>query len=200
MVKAIFFDARERVPWEKSEVYVLRENRRGGEAEKRTEFRMLWTPSEMWFRFDCEDDAAVATRTRFNDDLYEEDVAEVFITPGDLAKYHEFEVAPNANGMHILIKNPGKGFFFGHKRRRDEYFRRVTKEGENWVAEFAVPFRLFNRRPGAGERWRMNALRCDLRPDGKTQEIYALSPTHWSTFHRPKRFVPVTFVKTEKDK
>lgn len=187
----------EDIPWDKAEVYTLRENVRGGEGKKPTLFRMLWTDDAMWFRFDCADDKAVATLTKFNDDLFDEDVAEVFITDGDRRKYQEFEVAPNGNGMHLDIKNTMRGFFFKKKRKKDEYFRRIEKDGENWTAEFAVPFVHFRRPPRAGEEWLMNAHRCDLKADGVEQDLYALNPTFFTTYHRPKYFVPVRFEKGE---
>lgn len=194
-VKAVYFSGGDVLPWEKAESHELKENIRGGVPKKKTQFRMLWTDDAIWVRFDCEDDDPVATMTKFNDDLFNEDVAEVFITPNNRRRYHEFEVAPNGNGMHLIVHNTMRGYFFANKLREDKYFRRIYKNKDGWVAEYALPFAIFNRYPKAGDSWLMNAHRCDLNPDGKTQEISSLSPTYWLTFHRPKAFVPVTFIK-----
>ncbi len=140
-------------------------------------------------RFDGRDREVVATKSRRDDSLWEEDVFEVFLSPHDPPNvYYEFEVNPLGALFDARIESP--------KLRRPTIcvdvawdcpgFRaRVRRRAGSWSARLRIPLAPL----AAGEtpaKWRANFFRVDR---GRQDEFLAWSPVGSPVdFHRADRF------------
>lgn len=74
--------------------YYLRENRTG-EASLVCRFRYEIAEGKIHFYFDVKDDEIVSPYAKDNEDIWEGDAVEVFLSPdGDTKRYKELEVSP----------------------------------------------------------------------------------------------------------
>jgi hypothetical protein len=193
--------------WEKAHCYTL-SRLWDGTLTYRTEARLLYSVRGLYFRFDCEDRKLTATFERDNEDLFKEDVIEVFIWPDERHRiYFEYEISPLGKELPLLIPNP-RGTFMGwlpwHYEGERLIKRNVIIHGgvgrpgaaiTGWTASFFIPYALLTglmcEEPTAGSRWRANLYRIDY-DDG--------SPNHWAgapltgrTFHAPEQFGTMVF-------
>ena len=173
----------------------------GAPAEQRTSVRARWDDEALYVRWECADRDAWGTFTERDAPLYQEEVVELFLAPGeaDPRRYAEFEIAPTGVLFDALIENPrgeragitadtawdcpGLVWEVG-KGQRDE----------DWWAALAIPWRgvLAALAHPPGELppvWRANLYRIE-RPRGGEPEHAAWSPTLVTPpdFHRPARF------------
>jgi len=80
----------------------------GASPRLRTALRVAVRGGSLVARFDGRDDGWVATKTRRDDALWEEDVFEVYLTPVDATHtYYEFEVNPLGTLFDAAILSPG---------------------------------------------------------------------------------------------
>ena len=79
--------------------------------------RLLWTEDELYLRFRCRYRAIYvfpdADPSGHRDELWERDVAEVFLQPDRFGEkyYKEFEVSPNGQWLDLDITPQGNGTF-----------------------------------------------------------------------------------------
>jgi hypothetical protein len=164
-----------------------------GPAVQQTEARVFWTPEALCIRFECEDREPWGTLTRRDDPLWQEEVVEVFLAPGeeDPRRYFEFEVSPAGVLFDAVIHNP-------HARRSDMEivtawdcagirWHAAPRRG-GWSAGLVLPWVSMTEGP-LPRVWRGNLYRID-RPRGGEPEFSCWSPTLVSPpeFHRPSRF------------
>jgi hypothetical protein len=142
-------------------------------------------------RFDGRDEGFVGTRTRHDDQLWLEDVYEVFLAPQDPPHvYYEFEVNPLGTTFDARIESPrltrpticvdvewGCPGFRAKVRRRPGI----------WSASLSIPLGAL---AGAGplpRKWRANFYRVDR---GSPDEYSAWSPIYRDPpdFHDARRF------------
>src|SRR5262245_58008733 len=66
-------------------------------AVQQTATRVCYNGQTFFVRFDCDDRDIWGSYTQRDDPIYDEEVVEVFIGPGDTTPvdYYEFEVSPN---------------------------------------------------------------------------------------------------------
>jgi hypothetical protein len=140
-------------------------------------------------RFDGRDDGWVATRTRRDSALWEEDVFEVFLTPADPpTRYYEFEVNPLGAVFDARIDSPklARPTICVDVRWDCPGFRaQVRLAPRRWSACLRIP--LTPLAPdGLPRRWRANFFRVDR---GAADELSAWSPVGSPVdFHRAARF------------
>ena len=161
----------------------------GSPPRLRTAVRLGHRGGDLLIRFDGRDAGRVATRTRRDDALWEEDVYEVFLTPEDPpTRYYEFEVNPLGAVFDARIDSP--------RLRRPTicvdvlwdcpgFGARVHSSPGRWSARLRIP--LAPLAPGGvPQRWRANFFRVDRNaPD----ELSAWSPVGLPVdFHRADRF------------
>ena len=142
-------------------------------------------------RFDGRDAGVVATRTKRDDDLWTEDVYEVFLAPAPATPtvYFEFEVNPLGALFDARIESP--------EGRRESsrvhtewdcpgFDASVTRRESRWSASVRIPLDPLAQGASAGP-WRANFYRIDR---GHTDEFSAWSPTLADPpdFHVPERF------------
>jgi len=145
-------------------------------------------------RFDCDDASPWATLRTHDDDLWTEEVVELFLAPGSRTptRYVEIEVNPLGTRFDASISSP-------HGDRRDLEVDRgwgppglTTRSGatsSGWGAEISLPWGKVPGGDAATLDWRLNLCRID-RPLGEAAEHSAWSPTlvEPADFHRPGRF------------
>lgn len=161
-----------------------------GAPEQATAVRLCWDDEALHVRFDCEDRDAWGTFQRRDDPLWQEEVVEVFLAPGedDPVDYMEIEVSPlgvlfdarihNPTGLRVDMTAdlswdcPGLRWQAGRGAER-----------QDWWAELSIPW----ERPS--RIWRANFYRVERPRDG-APELTCWSPTLTSPadFHKPARF------------
>lgn len=151
----------------------------------------LATSLALWHDGDClnvlfsaADDRIVANHLEHDAPLYEEDVVEAFLAPGDLEEYFELEVSPKGTTFDARIVSPdGERATMRADRgwtcEGMEAFVRVNVEsgGELTVDTLLrIPFSALGAGiPRAGKTWRANFFRIDRHPSG--DEYSAWQPT-----------------------
>ena len=166
-----------------------------------TRAKVLYSETGIYFLFDCEDQILAATITEHNQDLWEEDVVEVFLWTGeDFPVYFEYEISPLNFELPIMVPND-KGHFFGWLPWHYEGDRKIqhatsVKGGKRspghqskpgWPS-FSFPInssRLCPRCPlKQGTKWRANMYRIDY-DQGET--TFSWQETS-ETFHEYNKF------------
>jgi len=176
--------------------------KRKGAVSYQTKCKILYSDKGIYCLFENEDNKISATMTNDFDDIYNEDVVEVFFWPEESSPiYFEYELSPNNVELPILVPNYG-GKFFGwrpwhyegdKKTRRGATIRKNGEQVLGWTAEFFIPFKLLNPLQNvpakAGIQWRANFYRIDY--DNGTAQ-WSWRPTR-TNFHDYKNFGTVVF-------
>jgi hypothetical protein len=166
-----------------------------------TTVRVLWDESFLYVAFDCVDDDVYCSGTlKHDDDVYKEDVCEVFLDgKGDGRQYVEIQVAPNGVNldlMYVLSSDSelGPDFRLSEKvMSRERWgFRGWEMEGlktagkitpEGWSAELAIPAESVMKRLGSKTFFpaeiRAHFMRYDWIPVSKEEER-RLIQQNWS--------------------
>jgi len=192
--------------WRRTEWTALRRREPDGHAYE-SRFRMLYSNTGLYFLMEGTDRRLTATMSDDFNDLWKEDVFEVFLwTDERYPVYFEYEISPLNRELAILVPN-FDGRFLGWRPwhyERDRLIRKATstiggpKEShasiEGWRAEFFIPYALLtplqNVPPRPGTRWRANFYRMD-HDDGRT--------TGWDwarvgkSFHEYEKFGELVF-------
>lgn len=169
-------------------------------------FKTLYSSTGIYFLFDGTDQRLTATLENDFDNLWTEDVYEVFLwTNEDHPIYLEYEISPLGKELPILVPNFDDKFFGwrpwkyeGERRIR----KRVTVQGlaesgaaiKGWSAEVFIPWDLLrpltNVPAKPGMKWRANVYRIDYDGDGTTQ-------WNWTTvgpsFHEYQKYGTLSF-------
>jgi hypothetical protein len=173
-----------------------------------TRAKVLWSQTGLYFLFDCEDRRLTCTFARDLENLFDEDVVEVFIQTDEAHPvYFEYEISPLGYELPLLVCNNGRTFhgWLGWRLEGERRTRRATSvrggakqpgaQVSGWSAEFFVPFAMLEGMcgvpPKPGSRWRANLYRIDYDDDPRTR--WALSPVSGETFHDPARFAALLF-------
>ncbi len=180
--------------WQKAEWLPLT-NVGVGKCRYPSKVKTVYSQRGIYFLFDCEDRQLTCTMTNDYDDIFREDVVEVFLWTDQRTSglYFEYELSPLDVELPILIPNHG-GSFFGWQPWHYEGPRQIqhatsVRGGKKismapitgWMAEMFIPFKLLaglgNVPPKAGTRWRANMYRIDY-------DAGKLKPTHWAWCHK----------------
>jgi hypothetical protein len=173
-----------------------------------TRFKMLYSDSGMYFLVDSEDKQLTCRKRKDFDDIFKDDVVEVFLWPDQKQNfYFEYEISPLEKELVLLIPN-NKGKFMGWQAWHFENGRKTQKavsirggqkklmaKVDGWVAEFFIPFSLmvgFNNVPPKPKMiWRANIYRMDY----DTGELckWAWCPDVGGQFHNFKQFGKIVF-------
>ena len=176
----------------------------GGPARRDTRAALLDDGERLAVRFECRSPAPWATLNRRDAPLWEEEVVEVFLAPGDAppTSYFELELNPIGTVFDARVANP-------HGDRRDLVADAdwdcpglatrvaVDRPAALWRAEMVIPWRsLLDEGAEPPASWRLNLYRID-RPRPGEAEFSAWSPTlvEPADFHRPDRFGFVTRIE-----
>lgn len=168
----------------------------GKPTRLKTSVRLGVRNGALCVRFDGRDDGVVATHTRRDAPLWEEDVYEVFLAPGDDSPrlYYEFEVNPLGTLFDARVASPD---LRRSTMRADAswecpgFSASVTRGPRRWSASLRIPLAaLCSGAPP--ETWRANFYRIDR---AAKDEYSAWSPTLGDPpdFHAPERFGTLRF-------
>lgn len=192
--------------WKKADWKPLHRRNADGQPFE-TRIKVLYSPKGIYVLMDAEDQKITATHTKDFEDLWKEDVFEVFLWTDERDPlYFEYEISPLNAELPILIPNL-EGKFLGWRPWHYEGERKIRKATSavggdrksgavvrGWKAEVFIPFDLLtplrNVPPKPGTRWRANFYRMDY-DDGKS------SSWDWArvgpSFHEYKKFGTLVF-------
>jgi len=174
-----------------------------GDAPYAARAKVIYSDSGIYFLVECEDRHLTCTMTEDFDDIYTEDVVEVFLWPRqDEPFYFEYEISPLGVELPILVGNHEGLGFMGWRPWKYDGDRKTRKAtavhgGEKksmaavqaWTAEFFIPFALLKGLggvpPKAGDKWRANIFRIDY-DNGVTQ--WCWEPRTGTNFHNFRQF------------
>jgi predicted TIM-barrel fold metal-dependent hydrolase len=192
--------------WKKAEWVTLHRRTKDGQPYE-TRVKVLHSKTGLYVLADCADRKITATIKEDFQNLWTEDVFEVFLWPDEgQPVYFEYEISPLNVELPILVPNL-EGKFLGWRPWHYEGKRKVRKAtsaqgGElksggavsGWTSEFFIPYELLtplqNVPPKAGGRWRANFYRMDY-DDGKTT-AWDWAPVGPS-FHEFQKFGTLVF-------
>jgi hypothetical protein len=158
-----------------------------GKSSYATAAKFCYSSSGLYVLVRCEDRRLTCTLTRDGDDIYREDVIEIFVWPNPSHRvYLQYDLSPLGVELPLLVPNVD-GAHFGWSPWHYEGPRRVRKAisilgGKaasmagctGWTAEVFLPFDLLvglASPPHPGDRWRGNLYRVDFDE---------LPPSHWA--------------------
>ena len=167
----------------------LLDNLAAAPPRQATRVALTRTPGHLHVTFECEDAQPLATITRRDGPLYQEETVEVFLDPfGDLQCYFEIEVNPLNTVLDLMLRRVGKGWRKEVTWDCEGLETSVAFSAAGWTASLIIPFDAVAPAPPArGAVWRANFLRID-RPAAAPRELSAWSPTGRHTFHEAARF------------
>jgi predicted TIM-barrel fold metal-dependent hydrolase len=192
--------------WKKAEWEPLHRRTADG-LPYETRVKVLYSKKGLYVLMDATDKKITATMKEDFQDLWKEDVFEVFLWPDERDPlYFEYEISPLNVELPILVPNL-EGKFLGWRPWHYEGGRKTRKattavggalksggEVTGWKAEVFIPFELLtplrNVPPKSGTRWRANFYRMDY-DDGRT--------TSWDwarvgpSFHEFSKFGTLVF-------
>ncbi|CAN5405800.1 hypothetical protein BH23BAC3_BH23BAC3_25200 [soil metagenome] len=150
------------------------------DSGRKTFVKVLYSDTGIYFLFRCEDNLVSATITSHFEEIWREDVVEVFLWPNEGEEvYFEYELSPLNYELPILVSKTDKGqshwipFEYSYKDGRKTEHKTTAVGGEltsgsaitEWRAEFFIPFDLLvplkNMIPKSGSTWRANMYRVD---------------------------------------
>jgi len=167
-----------------------------GLAKQQTTARVCYDLQALYVRFDCYDRDIWGTYTQRDEPIYDEEVVEVFLTPGetDPTRYYEFEISPNGVLLDARIHNPTL------QRTELDVDTSWNCPGINWHAEcndaanlwwaiIVIPWQAVAVPGDLPKIWRPNFYRIE-RPRGGDPEFSCRSPTLTdpADFHKPAYF------------
>jgi alpha-galactosidase len=162
---------------------------------RQTEVRLLWSADTLYLRFVCRYRTLHVFRDSDpngrRDQLWDGDVAEVFLQPDpSRARYYkEFEVAPN--GMWIdLDVSPGPLADLKSGLQRSVW---LDQSGKTWAAELAIPMRALTPEFDPHAVWRVNFYRVEGPSEPRAYLAWRSTNTPEPNFHVPSAFGTLRF-------
>jgi len=170
---------------------------KNADPERATEVRLLWTPEFLFVRFHARfrvitvfPDAEPNGR---RDQLWDRDVAEVFVQPdpSQLRRYKEFEVSPNGFWIDLDIA-PGEKHDLKSGMRRRVVLNEAAK---TWVAELALPMKCLVAHFDPAVSWKVNFYRVEGRTEPRFYSAWQPTRTPAPNFHVPEAFGELVFAQ-----
>lgn len=201
-------DLREPV-WQKAAVagpFVISSS--GQPERERTVVRIWYDDTALYLGWTCTDRDIQATFTARDSRFWEEEVAEFFVTTGDLTRYFELQWNPLGGEFDAIITNELDPQGVSRKFTGDWSYTAkgmrsaVRVQGtvgnsadrdEQWQVEVVIPFAdLGVSAPKSGDVWRANFYRFNRGKDQPAEGV-SWTPTLLPGFHQPTRFGQLEF-------
>jgi hypothetical protein len=167
------------------------------DPQRQTEVRMLWSERELLLCLRCryrtihvfEDSDSKGRR----DELWDRDVAEVFLQPDRFGEkcYKEFEVSPNGQWLDLDI-TPGGLRHVTSGMRSSVHLNESILE---WVAELAIPMSALAPRFDPAQSWRANFFRCEGIDPRRFYGAWQPTGTPEPQFHVPEKSGTLRFTE-----
>lgn len=178
----------------------------GAVPHQPTTARLLWDDNYLYVAFECQDDDIWGTTSERDQDIYNQEVVEVFVDAASCGSaYVEIEVSPLNAVLDLFMlwrddRQRGLWDWDSAGLRTavvvdgDPWQRGTTDR--QWTVEMAIPLVDFDMAPHLppepGDTWRINLYRIDRASDG--DEYTAWSPPGRLNYHTPSRFGILQFV------
>ncbi len=168
---------------------------KNADLERETEVRLLWTPETFFLRFRAKYHVITvfpdAEPNGRRDQLWDRDVAEVFLQPdpSNPKRYKEFEVSPNGFWIDLDIA-PGEKQDMKSGLRRRVILEEAKK---TWVAELALPMKCLVDRFDPAATWRVNFYRVEGATEPRFYSAWRPTGTPAPNFHVPEAFGELVF-------
>ena len=167
-----------------------------GPAQQQTIVRACADERALAVHFHCIDDDIWGNFQNRDDPIYDEEVVEIFLSPGEQVPttYYEFELAPTGVLFDAKIENP----MLGHEAIQVgtawdcagiRWQAARYDELDYWQAAFYIPWAGMVGVQPPVKKWRGNFYRIE-RPQNAAPEFSSWSPTFTdpADFHIPSRF------------
>ncbi|HUI42590.1 MAG TPA: carbohydrate-binding family 9-like protein [Terriglobia bacterium] len=191
--------------WQQAEWIEFAHDMRGSRSYPGASTRVaaLWSRDSVYFAFSCryttlntyqgED----ASKERW--ELWNRDVAEVFLNPQPerVNHYFEFEVAPNNQWIDLEIDKDKTPFNDPAWNSGFAHATHIDAAGHVWTCEMRIPVAALGvAAMPPGHDWRLNFFRADGPGNDAERRFLAWSTIpDGTTFHVPTRFGRLVFVK-----
>ncbi len=186
--------------WQSAPPIIFDQDWRGENQDpgRETQVRLLWTLDALFVQFR----ARYRTITIFadaepsgrRDQLWDRDVAEVFLQPDATQprRYKEFEVSPNGFWIDLDIDLDTR------ERKSDlssglRCKATVVKEKQIWTAELAIPMESLASQFDPGKAWRVNFYREEGPQEPRFYSAWRPTGTPKPDFHVPEAFARLIF-------
>lgn len=166
-------------------------------ASQQTTVRIGYDADNFYVRFDCDDNDIWGVATARDSAIYDEEVVELFIGPGEehTTLYYEFEVSPIGTMLDLDVYSPnlerqGLKGNFDWDCPGLQWSAERNDAANRWRAYMVVPWQSIGAERGnLPSQWRANFYRIE-RPRGQEPEFSCWSPTmsEPADYHRPAYF------------
>lgn len=169
---------------------------KNADPARETEVRMLWTAKTLFLRFHCKYRAITvfsdAAASGWRDQLWDRDVAEVFLQPdtSELRRYKEFEVSPNGYWIDLDIAHGEKHDLKSGMRRRVV----LDESARTWTAELAIPMKSLVEKFDPSATWRVNFYRVEGPSEPRFYSAWRPTRSPVPNFHVPEAFGELVFI------
>ena len=160
------------------------------DPHRQTEVALLWDEGLLYLRFRCTyrelNVFADADLTGRRDELWDRDVAEVFLQPDRFGEkyYKEFEVSPHGQWLDLDITPEGLRHITSGLRSKVQ----IDKDARVWTAELAVPMAALVGKFEPKNSWRVNFFRCEGLDPERFYSSWLPTETLEPNFHVPQKF------------
>jgi hypothetical protein len=184
------------IEWNQASPVTFCHDWRGENADpqRETEARMLWSGTHLFIRFLCRYREIYAKEgsNRRRDELWTEDVAEIFIQRGtdETQRYREFEISPKGDWLDLEINARQRSFLLC------DLIARTTCDTEKWIAELAIPMNALTPLFDPSEIWRLNLFRIEGREPKRFYSAWHPTHTPQPDFHVPEQFGELIFASS----
>ena len=183
--------------WNQAESVVFCHDWRGENPDPRrqTAVHTLWSDDRLFVRFTCRfrtlDLFRDSDPNGRRDELWDRDVAEVFLQSDRFGEkyYKEFEVSPNGLWLDLDITPQGKAHIASGMQSRVA----LDQDARVWTAELAVPIAAITSNFQPDQPWRVNFFRCEGRAPGRFYAAWQPTGTPQPNFHVPQKFGTLRF-------
>jgi alpha-galactosidase len=181
--------------WEKAQPAIFCSDWRGQNPEPQleTRARLLWSQEYVFVQFLCRyRELYVYEECNCRrDELWDRDVAEIFIRPPEdkLRHYREFEISPNGNWLDLDIDHGTKRILFCDLKSRVT----VNVDKRVWIAEMALPIPCLTTSFDPRDIWRLNLFRIEGCEPNRFYSAWQPTNTPKANFHVPEVFGELHF-------
>ena len=165
------------------------------DPQRETEVRLLWSRETLYLRFVARYRSITVfpsgEPTGHRDELWNRDVAEVFLQPAesDPSCYKEFEVSPNGLWIDLEIAPARKENLRSGLKRRVA----IDEKNKTWQAEMALPMKSLTAQFDPECIWRVNFYRVEGAEEPRFYSAWQPTGTPAPNFHVPECFGKLLF-------
>ena len=153
--------------WDKADWVYL--NQVGGDLKYETKFKILYSDKGIYFNIFCEDNKISCTGLQDFDNLYKEDVVEIFLKP-EMHRdvYFEYELSPMDSELPLMVASNN-----GKCKHECNIIGINGDKCNGWICHIFIPFELLEglvaEPPTSGKYWLANVCRIDYDSIGPSR-------------------------------